>query len=172
MDIEKQTAFHEAGHAVTDLVLGHAPDFSSIIKKGDTLGREEQMDGDEFSVEGMEDLVISLYAGAAAEKKITNDLKSVMGGANSDYKKAEEYLRSLRSTKEELEQRADELIRKHWSLVKRIAKELIEYGELEWGELDFLFNIYRGEETEQDLALYRAKALQMGAFDHLKGRRK
>jgi len=118
---EKRTAFHEAGHVAADLLLEHCPDHATIFEKDGALGSAHQADGDRNSVEGLEKLVISLYAGAEAEKRIIDDHESVMLGTDSDYEKAEKYLRLLDSTKEPLEQRTAELLQEHWPLVELLA---------------------------------------------------
>jgi ATP-dependent Zn protease len=169
---EKRVAYHEAGHVTADMLFGHTPSIATIIPRDHTLGSASHLDGDMFSKDGIEKLVISPYAGAAAELQITGDHDLAMRGAYSDYEKADVYLPVLSSTKEELEKKTSELIKEHWSLVERIAEELMEYGTLEWGELGSLYNIYLGEETEDDLADYRSAASAAHQFDLLRGRRK
>jgi len=152
--------------------LEHTPSLATIIPRSDILGSASQMDGDDCSETGMEYLVISSYAGAAAEIRLTGDHETAVQGACSDYDKADDYLPSLVSAREDLETRASELVAEHWSLVQRVAEELKDYGTLEWGELDFIYAIYRGEETEDDLAEYRQRAAAAGEFSNLRGRRK
>lgn len=81
MQTIKHIAYHEAGHAVAQYVLGHYPTKVIIIKNKDVLGSASHLDGDDLSVEGITDLVINLYAGAEAEKLVSDDMDVIKGGA-------------------------------------------------------------------------------------------
>jgi len=78
---EISTAYHEAGHAAADLLLGHNPDLVTIEPKGDTLGTAGQLDGDNMTPEGACNLIISLYAGAEAQRHVDSDQEAIKGGA-------------------------------------------------------------------------------------------
>ncbi|HEC15725.1 MAG TPA: hypothetical protein ENI99_04000 [Sedimenticola sp.] len=154
----KHIAYHEAGHAAANLLLDHNPSIATIAPRGDTLGRVEQLDGDMFSVEGVTNLIVALYAGAEAQKLYEPkvDLLTVALGAHSDDEEADEYLRLLDCDEASLHAHASELLQANWSLVERIAAELMAHVTLNGDELDILLDIHRGDATDEDLTHYRA----------------
>lgn len=146
----KHIAYHEAGHVAAQLIFGQTPDFATIDPKETTLGFASHIDGDDLTKEGMRELVINCYAGREAEKRVGGD----GSGSYSDDQQAEDYLQ-FAGTEEEMRKETAKFITEHWSLVERIANELLEYTTLECFELDTLLEIYRGKETEENLQEYR-----------------
>ena len=154
---DKHTAYHEAGHAAADLLLGHSPCRATIVATEDTAGTTQQLDGDNMTAEGMENLVIALYAGAEAQSHVDVNDEAIKVGASDDDEQAAEYLRLLNSTEEELRERTTELISEHWELVELIASELLLHKTLQYEELVSLFGVYLGEETMNDMAELRVR---------------
>jgi len=85
-------AYHEAGHAVADLLFDHAPDCVSIVPCQDrgTLGHECHLDGEDSTPEGCRRLAIACYAGAEAEKQYTGHPDGT--GDEQDRTTADRYL--------------------------------------------------------------------------------
>jgi ATP-dependent Zn protease len=146
----KHIAYHEAGHAAAQLVYGQTTTFVTIDPKGTTLGFAKHIDGDAFSEKGLRELIINCYAGREAEMRVGGDGM----GSYRDDKEAESYLKHV-GTEEEMRKATTEFVTEHWLLIKRIASELLEYTTLLMDELDSLKNIYRGEESEEDLQEFR-----------------
>jgi len=147
----KHTAYHEAGHAAAQLILGQTPTLVTISPVGGTLGSCHHIAGDEFTEEGIRHLVINLYGGREAETRVGGDGE----GSWSDNEEAEPYLTTLGIKEKEMREATAEFVSKHWLLIERIACELLRYTTLGMEELDTLLGIYRGEETEEDLREYR-----------------
>ena len=61
----------------------------------------------------------------------------------------------LSACEEEIRAESTAFVDKHWSLVERIAIELLKHTTLVWEELDALHAIYQGEKTEEDLRQVR-----------------
>ena len=157
---QKQTAYHEAGHAAADLILGHGSIGVTIAPKGNSLGGATQLYGDDMTVEGMEDLVVALYAGAEAEKRITPDYDHANAGAWEDDEKAADYLRLLNRTEHERRERTADLISEHWGLVELIASQLLHHESLQGDEVYILLDVYRGESTMEELEEFRVHFLR------------
>jgi hypothetical protein len=168
---EHEIAYHEAGHAAADLIFGHLPDQVTIVKKGHNLGTAPNFGGDNMSDEGARSLIIAYYAGAEAESRVCNDLEHIKAGACVDDELAEDLLPLAGRTEQQMRDETAKFISEHWPLVERIAVELLTYGTLTFEELELLLNIYRKEETEQDLIEFRIMAEQQGRFN-VHGRRK
>ena len=155
---KRRVAIHQAGHAVANLLIGHGPRLVTIKKKEGTFGWATRFDNEQVTQERLRERIVSLYAGAEAERRVSPDENKEEFNAIADVKQAEEYLPYCGGTEEELRKVATDLVRAHWALVERIAAELLEYKTLERGELNTIFNIYCGMETEGDLAAYRERA--------------
>jgi len=158
----RRIAYHEAGHAAAELVFGNSPFNVTIEPGGDQLGHSHQLYGDVFSEEGIRKEIISLYAGAEAEHLVNDDYDSIKEGAWSDDEKAEEHLERLSKTEADKRQIAADLrketaefIQNHRKLVDLIALELLGHVTLDLEELDYIYDIYKGEATEEELEEYR-----------------
>jgi len=159
----RNVAYHEAGHAAAQLIFDQAPDFVTIQPGSGKLGFASHMDGDDFTEEGMRQLVINCYAGREAEMRIGGDGY----GSDSDDQQAEEYLKSV-GTEEQMRRETAQFVTEHWQLIDRIACELLEHTTLELYELEILLAIYRGEETEEDLQNYRSSFAFQRALENFK----
>jgi hypothetical protein len=146
----KHIAYHEAGHAAAQLILGQSPSVVTIVPRGESLGSAHHMDGDDLTAEGMRDLVINCYAGREAEIRVGGD----GSGSCRDDEQAEEYLQHV-GTEEELRTATAEFVSNHWPLIKLIAVDLLKHMTLGMEELVIMLDIYHGEATEDDLSDYR-----------------
>lgn len=160
-DHDWHTAVHEAGHAVADLVLEHGCAIVSIVpdfERG-TSGRARQLYGDDLTQDGMEKLVISLYAGAEAQRLAApadeNWAQLIREGASSDDAAAEEYLRHCQRSAAELREAASLLVREHWALVELVARELTTYRVLHGDEIEILLEVHNGDATHAELQRFR-----------------
>ncbi|MHC4940180.1 MAG: ATP-dependent zinc metalloprotease FtsH [Planctomycetota bacterium] len=91
------TAWHEAGHALSMLLLPNAEALHkvTIIPRGQSLGSTMQLperDRFTFGRQWMLDQIIMLYSGRIAEQMYTGDLSS---GASNDIKRATELARAM-----------------------------------------------------------------------------
>ena len=167
----RSVAYHEAGHAVAELVFGNNPSIATIEPKGDHLGHSNKIDGDIFSEEGIKEEIIALYAGAEAERLVNDDYELIKEGAWSDDEQAESHLRQitrnesdLRTMETELRKETAELIQTHRELVEGVASELLEHITLNYEELDYIYEIYKGETPEEELEDYRRRRADFNGF--------
>ena len=156
----RSTAYHEAGHAAADLVLGHGVLNVSIVPGDGNVGHAFQLDGDDMTPEGMADLVVAAYAGAEAQRRIyPDDWRSMLRiklGAQSDDEIAERYLQYCADTADALRTLAAALVSKHWDLIELIADELLKYHVLDDTEVETQRDILAGDATHADLEQYRS----------------
>ena len=140
------TAYHEAGHAVADRVLGFTSTGATIVRQGETLGRagalepwcapeksprENRRDGRRY--------VVVLLAGHAAEVEFCGKAEQTIGGAASDLEQAEKTLHLLGERGlEPYRVRARRLVRRHRAKVRRVAEELLRQRTLDDSELELL----------------------------------
>ena len=175
IDHDWHTAIHEAGHAAADLILGHGCLVVSIVRNKDdaTLGHASPLDGDVFTSEGMEKLVISIYAGAEAMRAVvpTGELwaERIRNGSRGDDAAAAEYLRHCRYSADELRNQSAQLVREHWALIELLARELLKYRVLSGEEVDILKDVIDGETTYEELQEYRG-GLAAESLSRLEGR--
>ena len=149
----EQTAYHEAGHIVVQLVQGYTIDRASIEAEEDSLGRVHKalpLLYEDFSTSGkrekrktVEAFIRASYAGYEAE--CLYDPAAEEFRSEGDFSQAwslprdhgiaprgcayigddvyERYLQRLRKE-------AKRLVRKHWNLIVAIAQELLETKEV------------------------------------------
>lgn len=133
-DARFMTAYHEAGHAVVAICVGRAIQKVSIIPNKTRLGACEIKKG-RFQPTGdwLEDEVLILFAGVAAEAKVTR--KYDWQGADQDMRN----VRRLTLSRAGDELRAEKLERRllaktehllsdesTWKVVQQIAEALLE----------------------------------------------
>jgi len=165
-----RTAYHEAGHLVIGILFGFR--CSSVSIRPDeargSLGRvvplEERTGGQlaEISRETVERWVCVLFAGYSAEVRFAPDARdAAREGARGDDEQAEGYLEraamatgSIRSL---LRARTAALVEQHWAAIESVARALLKHEEFDSDEAERICAIARGEATESDLDLYRAR---------------
>ena len=165
-------AYHEAGHVATLLLFDVTPDLATI----DSYEQHRDWIGlllrDEVTPKTASQLAIACYAGAESQKLIDPRPDRISLRAAMDDEQALRFLAFCVETEPALRDASRLLIQKHWSLVQRIARELMDFGTLIDGELLCLFGIYKGDQTEDDLIEYRRRASEFGRFTRLVGRQK
>ena len=144
---ERITAIHEAGHYVARWALkDNYGDTLSIVadhEKG-TLGHVKPLYEVLWLPDGTVDTgsvrayVISLYAGAAAQRRVDDDEEAIVMGASSDFEMAEEYLPCPEEDKATLLKATDEIVEKHWTVIERLADELQQHQKLSAEEASFI----------------------------------
>ena len=152
-------AVHEAGHFVAKWALvGYEAcgDNLSIVADpaSGILGSNSPLYEDNVSEEGIRAYIVSLYAGATAEGRVSSDLRSIKEGARTDDDQASQYLHLMADSEEQFRNQAQAIIDRHWQVVERIARELIKYRTLIGPELDFLV-----ENEMKELKQYRMNFL-------------
>lgn len=163
------TAFHEAGYAVAYLALSRQFERVRVISagKGEVIpGKGEyglkdltqgRRDGT-VPISETENQIIICYAGAVAEAKLIGArvdadamiLSPALSGYPTGHAKdfneisdlagREPTWRKPRSHKARLLRKTQGIVLKHWAAVSRIAKALLERGELTLEECEALFH--------------------------------
>ena len=92
----RQTAYHEAGHALINKLMGYTPAFLTIVSRGNFGGfmehsQDEQKDSNTFT--RILNRVCCSLAGRAAEITVYGKEEGMNSGASQDIKTAREYIR-------------------------------------------------------------------------------
>lgn len=166
----ERTAHHEAGHLVVEYkisgglcsgevtirprpvegILGHA----SSEEPWPTIMHD---DGPvSFDPEVLENEILSLYAGLAAESRFDPEGTDPRG-AWADNEKAAEWLRFHPNppAEETLRARAAALVETHWTAIDALAQELLARRELPGDEAEIIVDTALGDCTHEDLQRYR-----------------
>lgn len=152
---ERETAFHEAGHAVADCRFGFVCGVVSIEPRPGlgTRGHATCL----YEHEGTDDdVILALLAGYAAAVRSGEDSDDAKEGASSDFERALEIL--ARSERTELAshlERAEAFVRDNWTAIERVAVELIEWRTIDGQELEVVLDVADGNATDADLARFR-----------------
>ena len=165
--IAKATAYHEAGHAAAGSMFGQKPDWATLIPdpKTDILAEVTRLDNDADSKKELEEEIIFFYAGQYAELRAGGSRRKAKLGAMADDETARNCIarlcgekatgKEMDAVEKKMRASARKFVDKHWTLVERIANELLDRTTLVWEELDTLRAIYQGEKTEDDLRQWR-----------------
>ena len=169
------TAYHEAGHVVATWLFGYgsAIERVSIIPKEDFLGVLQggsplsNMDPDRDKspevLEALENDVVILYAGPAAQKQYSPDSWHDFHGAK-DFDDANDLvsrysggdLETEEALQKKLYKQAERLIQEHWEEVEAVAKVLLQRKEL------------IGQEAVRVLETFTGKVIPRSSlFDHI-----
>ena len=163
----KETAIHEAGHAVAFYRL-----FGDAARYGHRLTIEPHKDllgnhrAEELVFHGVGELTAeqrlafeneAIYscAGYAAVLAAGYSDEAALPGCGSDFDKAE---RDCDVPLDVSKEKAVELMTlpENTSAVARVAAELLSQSTLDWDEVEILIDISDGEATEQDYQRYQA----------------
>ena len=155
----RATAYHETGHAVADHLLGFTTMGATIFPRGNTLGAATQLDGwgspgntGRENEREARNWIVSLLAGHAAEVEFCGKHDNKIGGARTDFDRAEELLAFARKPSLDVFRvQARNFVRRHRAKIVRVAEELLRCGSLDDGEVDLLIT-----ERGRGLAKYRA----------------
>lgn len=157
---ERDTAQHEAGHAVADYRLGFGVLQTSILPADGNLGHELPMGGWD-DTDSAERYVISLLAGFAAELEFDpSRMKQARLGACQDFEDATSVVERLappdpRRHMKDLLHRAFDLVRQNRAAIDALAAELIAHRTLPGDEVEFIVEIADGDGCAADLDAYR-----------------
>jgi len=133
------TAYHEAGQAVITRVLGYKVGFITIVGDDatDTKSATVPPEGEEQRPDHQ---IIISYAGPEAHDKF--DHRSL---SPEDVRWDQEKVRNLASrlgaddeTRDACRRQARELVKQHWTSIKRVAQALLKRGTLQSFEIDAL----------------------------------
>jgi hypothetical protein len=141
----RETAYHEAGHAVAHIRGGDCP-VASIVSRDETLGR---VTGD-----GSDEDLVTYYAGYAASIEYGQDPAIAREMARTDFGLARDY-HSQHDEAESIE-KAHVFVRENWRAIELIAAELLAHEVLTTDELYALVEVADGEATMDDIARMRA----------------
>lgn len=152
------TAHHEAAHAVVQYRVNK--EFSgsgiNIIERNGCLGRAPDGISDSENPVQLIAVVLSCYAGAAAQQKI--DPSTGSDGCDLDDETAAKCLSWLGESADEVKYRreAADLVDQHWAEITAVATELIERKELDETEVETIADCTRdGEDWRPMLQRYR-----------------
>lgn len=146
------TAYHEAGHVVVAEVLGRRVHSARIDCRGGLvrnaksprldLRRQPRTLRERWARERE---VIIYFAGLIAEERFSG--KRTLDGVESDFLAIEKILGARSGRKEEtiaygrwLYERSASLVLEHWSIIARVAKELMKLGQLRQPQIRRLTN--------------------------------
>ena len=165
MTAPKETAIHEAGHAVAFYRL-----FGDAARYGHTLTIEPHKDllgnhrAEELVFHGVGELTAeqrlafeneAIYscAGYAALLAAGYSDEAALAGCGSDFDKAK---RACDVPLDLSKEKAVELMTlpENSAAVARVAAELLSQSTLEWDEVEILIDVADGEATEQDYQRY------------------
>ncbi len=92
----RQTAYHEAGHALVSWVCGVKPLFLTIVSRGGYGGYMETSSEDKatFTFSELKDVICRCLAGRAAELEFFGEDAGLNTGASSDLEKARHFVRT------------------------------------------------------------------------------
>ena len=154
------TAHHEAAHAVVKYRA--TGEFSgsgvNIIERDGRLGSAPDGISDSENPDHLVAVVLSCYAGAAAQQKICPS--TGRDGCDTDDETAEKCLEWLGELDSEAKYRrqAADLVDNHWDEITAVAMELIEREELDETEVETIADCTRdGEDWRPLLQRYRLR---------------
>ena len=163
---KESIAYHEAAHCVIGFVLDGTVPYTLTINLPDGSDTVGECDGEHpiqvgVTAEGIENAIVSLYAGFAAQVEFdpTNE-ELYKSHASDDDDKADKFLSYLGSDRKELgkklRDRAKELVQENWSTITAVAEELLLHGTLDDYEAECIMMASRGdEEAKAYLEKYR-----------------
>lgn len=151
----RQTAYHEAGHAVA-FQLGGNPLIAVDIHQQDDgrLGTCAPCE-DCSDVESMRANIIGTYAGYAADVLSGGDKDIARGTACLDFDDAERQIARLGEGDEDYWiGQAEEFALDHWKAIQAVAEELLQRERLIGDEVEIIVAYAEGDE-EADIDAYR-----------------
>ena len=159
----RQTAYHEAGHALINTILGNVPAFLTIVSRGN-FGGFMEYEHDEtktsFTFEELMNRVCCSLAGRAAEMLVYGEVAGNNTGASSDIEHARSMIRhalddyamgsklfsksSYRDGEEMMQQqfeRARTLLSEHRAVLDRLTDLLVKEKSLDKTTLEEFFAV-------------------------------
>ena len=149
-DEDLRIAFHEAGHAVADFLLGFDLFTVTIIPDGNGTEGEAHGEFGDDDEEGYRNRLISALAGHASEVEFCGKNPKEVLGAYSDFEKAERLSAFLQEEIDEHIEKARRFVLEHAKAIKRVADDLVKHRILDNVEVELLV-----EEDLEELHEYR-----------------
>jgi len=157
----RQTACHEAGHALVCKLCGTTPSFLTVVSRGSYGGFMESAGSNKtgtYTYDQLMDIVCRCLAGRAAEIEVYGKTLGMNTGASSDIRKARYYIRAClhdyamgehmftRRNAEEAETlvqaqyaRTQKMLREHRGTLERLTDLLTEKKSLDKNQLEAFF---------------------------------
>jgi len=157
----KQTACHEAGHALVCRLCGVTPSFLTVVSRGGYGGFMEsagEKPNGTYTYQELMDRVCRCLAGRAAEIEVYGDVAGTNTGASSDIRQARYFMKTslneyamgdklyARWTQEEIEQemrrqyqRTCEMIHRNRTVLDALAERLILQKSMDQTQLEEFF---------------------------------
>lgn len=115
------------------------------------------------SAEEAEPVVIELFAGYEAEKRLNPSIGDMADtGSGSDLVQAEEFARWIWASDDEiqvglsgLQEKTASMVRENWKLIQALAEELLIHEIFQQEEADLILDIASGAEDPERLVWYR-----------------
>ena len=136
----RRASYHEAGHVVAHLALGHGFEFARVYEQptishagvlclAEVKAGAADLERNYLAIE----LAVAALAGPIAEARIMHQsLSSIaLGGGGTDFDNAEDYLAVSRFTMLDAQQWAARLVSRNWSAVESVAAVLIHQGRVD-----------------------------------------
>ncbi|MBV9826123.1 MAG: hypothetical protein JO001_10680 [Alphaproteobacteria bacterium] len=137
----RRAAFHEVGHAVANVVLGHQCSTASVYDapRISAIGLPcfgEVLTDPELIYPAIE-IAVSCLAGPIAEARYTKRslISCPLGRGSSDFENAQAALCESRFTYADAERQAHELVTESWQAIEATASALIVCGTVGQGTL-------------------------------------
>lgn len=147
----RRVAYHEAGHAVAFIRLGHGCDGVSIVPGEDHLGITGGGDyGDVLEAERTR--IVCGCAGFAADMELGSNEESARRGASADFERAQRTIELIgEGTLESWIAHARAFVREpqNWAAIDLIARELLEWDRIDGQVLECLVDIADGLTTRE-----------------------
>ena len=157
----RQTACHEAGHALVCRLCGVTPSFLTVVSRGSFGGYMEsagEKNHGTYTYQELMDRVCRCLAGRVAEIEVYGDAAGTNTGASSDIKKARYYMKTslndfamgeklyARWTQDEIEQlmqkqyqRTVQMLRDHRAALDALTDRLAEQKSMDQTQLEAFF---------------------------------
>lgn len=138
LETRKHTAYHEAGHVVTAIVLGRPFTSVHLDHDGGAL-KGTQIDFEKMDRRSIADVGLIAASGAVAEDSIQG--RKCFSRSSDDHALILRLCRFVGESENDFfYQRAQEILLKHWKKVSAIANALQARGFLTYNECVTIFN--------------------------------
>ena len=157
----RQTACHEAGHALICRLCGVTPSFLTVVSRGGYGGFMEsagEKQSGTYTYQELMDRVCRCLAGRVAEIEVYGEVAGNNTGASSDLRQARYFMKTslndyamgeklyARWTQEEIEQqmqkqyqRTREMIREHRTVLDALTDRLVQHKSMDQTQLEAFF---------------------------------
>lgn len=137
-------AYHEAGHAVANAVLGGVGSRVTILEKGEELGSAQVAFtyDDPLGEEALTAHIIIDLAGYVSQVRYApHDEEGAMAGAKRDFEGVQRLISLRGKTLSYWFRRTKTFVEENWSSIQAVAEALIQCGELSPDEVDIVMSV-------------------------------